>query len=120
MKISTLEGGGRNLGKLEADAEVGVKDEKQGSGKIGAGVNLGLETDALGDIKEATGDTFDNLKTGFKVARKKLSQVYDKQGIRICRYAWRENLITRINDDNEIMKQPKGNKQYCPIYYDVQ
>jgi hypothetical protein len=73
-----VEKGGRTLGKLEADAEVGVKEEKQGSGKIGAGVNLGLETDALGDIKEAAGDTFDNLKTGFKVARKKLSQVYDK------------------------------------------
>jgi hypothetical protein len=70
-----VEKGGRTLGKLEAGAEVGVKDNDQGSGKISAGANLGLETDALDNIKEAADDTFDNIKSGIKAARKKLSQL---------------------------------------------
>jgi len=39
---------------------------------------LGLQTDALDDIKEATDDTFDNIKSGIKAAGKKLSKIYDK------------------------------------------
>ena len=74
-----VKAGGRTLGKLEAGPEAGVKEEKQGSRKIGAGLNLAFRTDALDDIKEAAGDTFDNLKTGFKAAGKKLSQVYDSE-----------------------------------------
>ena len=73
-----MENGGRTLGKLEAGAEVGIKDDDQGSGKISAGANLGLETDSLDDIKKAADDTFDNIKSGFKAAGKKLSQLYDK------------------------------------------
>ena len=30
----------------------------------------------------------------------------------------REILITKINDDNEIMKQVKGNKQFCLINFE--
>ena len=47
----------------------------QGSGKLKAGAEVGLESDSLDEIKEATHDTFDNIKSGFKVARKKISDL---------------------------------------------
>ena len=72
-----VEKSGRTLGKLKAGAEVGVKDDDKGSGNLEAGANLGLETDALNDVKQAADDTFDNLKSGFNAARKKLSRLYD-------------------------------------------
>jgi hypothetical protein len=63
---------------LKGGAEVGVEKGGRTLGKISAGANLGLQTDALDDIKEATDDTFDNIKSGFKAAGKKLSKIYDK------------------------------------------
>ena len=73
-----VEKGGRTLGKLKAGAQVGVEDDDQGSGKLKAGADLGLETDSLDDVKEAADVTFDNIKSGFKAARKKLLHLYDK------------------------------------------
>jgi hypothetical protein len=73
-----VEKSGRTLGKLEAGAEVGVKDDDKGSGNLQAGANIGLETDALDDVKQVADDTFDNIKSGFKAARKKLSHLYEK------------------------------------------
>jgi hypothetical protein len=65
------------LGKLKAGAEVGAKDDDKGSGKLQAGANIGLETDALDEVKGVADDTFDNIKSGFKAARKKLTHLYD-------------------------------------------
>ena len=73
-----VEKSGRTLGRLEAGAEVGVKDDAKGSGNLQAGANIGLETDALDDVKQAADNTFDNIKSGFKAARKKLSHLYEK------------------------------------------
>ena len=73
-----VEKSGRTLGKLRAGAEVGVEDDDQGSGNLKAGANLGLESDSLDDVKGVADDTFDNIKSGFKAARKKLSHLYDK------------------------------------------
>ena len=47
----------------------------QGSGKLKAGAEVGLESDSLDEIKEAAHDTLDNIKSGFKVARKKISDL---------------------------------------------
>jgi hypothetical protein len=73
-----VEKGGRTLGKLNAGAQVGVEDDDQGSGKLKAGADLGLETDSLDDVKEAADVTFDNIKSGFKAAGKKLSRLHIK------------------------------------------
>ena len=67
--------GGQGSGKLKGGAEVGVENEDQGSGKLKAGAEVGLESDSLDEIKEAAHDTFDNIKSGFKVARKKISDL---------------------------------------------
>jgi hypothetical protein len=69
---------GRTLGKLKAGAGVGVEDDDKKSGSLKAGGNLKLETDSLEDVKQVADDTFDNIKSGFKAARKKLSHLYDK------------------------------------------
>jgi hypothetical protein len=37
-----------------------------------------LETDSFDDIKEAADVTFDNIKSGFKAAGKKLSRLHIK------------------------------------------
>ena len=68
-----LKMGGRTLGKLKAGGELGVENHDQGSGRLRAGAELGLESDSLDAIKEAGEDTFDNIKSGFKTARKKIS-----------------------------------------------
>ena len=73
-----VEKSGITLGKLKAGAEVGVEDDDKGSGNLQAGANIGLETDALDDVKQVADDTFDNIKSGFNAARKKLSHLYDK------------------------------------------
>ena len=70
-----MEKGGRTLGKFKGGAGVGVENEDQGSDKLKAGAEVGLESDSLDEIKEATHDTFDNIKSGFKVARKKISDL---------------------------------------------
>src|SRR5918994_1224821 len=73
-----VEKSGRTLGKLKAGAGVGVEDDDNKSGSLKAGGNLKLETDSLEDVKQVADDTFDNIKSGFKAARKKLSHLYDK------------------------------------------
>jgi hypothetical protein len=70
-----VEKGGRTFGKFKGGAEVGVENEDQGSGKLKAGAEVGLESDSLDEIKEAAHDTLDNIKSGFKVARKKISDL---------------------------------------------
>jgi hypothetical protein len=70
-----VEKGGQTLGKLGIGGEVGVEKDEQGSGKIKAGVNIGLESDTLYEIKEAAGDTMDDIKSGFKAAGKKLKSL---------------------------------------------
>ena len=67
--------GGRTLGKLKAGGEVGVKDNKKGSGKVAANVNLGLESETLGELKEGSDYAIDKIKSGMKAAKKKISQV---------------------------------------------
>lgn len=66
--------GGRTLGKLEAGGEVGVKENKKGSGKVAADVNLGLESEALDELKEGGDLAFDKIKAGMKSVKKKISK----------------------------------------------
>jgi hypothetical protein len=73
-----VEKGGRTLGKLKTGGELGVEKDAQGSGKLKAGIELGLESDTLHEIKEATDDTRDNIKSGVKAARKKISALHNK------------------------------------------
>jgi hypothetical protein len=63
------------LGKLKADGEMGVKENKKGSGKLKANVNLGLESDSLGKLKEGSDYAFEKIKSGVKVTRKKLKSL---------------------------------------------
>ena len=63
---------------IKAGGELGVEKSGRTLGKLKAGANLGLETDALDDVKQAADDTLDNIKSGFKAARKKLSHLYDE------------------------------------------
>ena len=63
------------MGKLKAGGEVGVKENKKGSGKLKASVNLGLESDSLAKLKEGSDYAFDKVKSGVKVTRKKLKSL---------------------------------------------
>ena len=62
------------MGRLQAGGEVGVKEKKQGSGKVAANVNLGLESEALGELKEGGDFAFDKIKAGMESVKKKLSK----------------------------------------------
>ena len=54
---------------------MGVKENKKGSGKLKANVNLGLESDSLGKLKEGSDYAFEKIKSGVKVTRKKLKSL---------------------------------------------
>ena len=69
-----VEKGGKTLGKLELGTELGAKKDDKGSGKIQADAQVGLESDSLDEIKDAAGDTFDNIKSGIKAARRKIGE----------------------------------------------
>jgi hypothetical protein len=49
-------------------------DRTLGEVKVGAEV----KSDSLNEIKDAADNTLDNIKSGFKAARKKISNLYDK------------------------------------------
>jgi hypothetical protein len=69
-----VEKGDQTLGKLELGTELGLKKDKEGSGKIQADAQVGLESDSLNEIQEAAGDTFQNIKSGLKAAKRKLDE----------------------------------------------
>ena len=84
----------RGSGKIKAGAEIGVDKSDRGSGKIKGGTEIGVEkgdrtlgevkvgaevkSDSLNEIKDAADNTLDNIKSGLKAARKKISNLYDK------------------------------------------
>jgi hypothetical protein len=69
-----VEKGDQTLGKLELGTELGLKKDKEGSGKVQADAKLGLESDSLNEIQEAADDTFENIKSGLKAAKRKLGE----------------------------------------------
>ena len=69
-----VEKGDKTLGKLELGTKLGLKKDDEGSGKIQADAQVGLESESLSEIKDAAGDTFDNIKSGIKAARRKIGE----------------------------------------------
>lgn len=70
--------GVRSSGVLKAGSEVGI--EKGGStvGRIKVGGEAGVESDYSSDeFKGGAEDVFDSIKSGFKAAKKKISDIYD-------------------------------------------
>ena len=65
------------MGKFKAGGEIGIKENKKGSGKVAANVNLGLESETLGELKEGGDYAADKIKSGMKAAKKKISKVID-------------------------------------------
>ena len=84
----------RGSGKVKAGAEIGVEKSDRSSGKIKGGTEIGVEkgdrtlgkvkagaaveSDYLNEIKDTADNTLDNIKSGLKAARKKISNLYDK------------------------------------------
>src|SRR5918994_756870 len=69
-----VEKGDKTLGKLELGTNIGAKKDDKGTGKIHADAEVGLESDSLNEVKDAAGDTFDDIKSGIKAARKKIAE----------------------------------------------
>ena len=69
-----VEKGDQTLGKLQLGTELGLKKDKEGKGKIQADAQVGLESDSLNDIQDAAGDTFENIKSGLKKAKRKIEE----------------------------------------------
>ena len=69
-----VEKGGKTLGKLELGTNLGVKKDDKGSGKLHADAQVGLESDSLNEVKDSAGDTFDDIKSGIKAARRKIAE----------------------------------------------
>ena len=69
-----VEKGDQTLGKLQLGTELGLKKDKEGTGKIQADAQVGLESDSLNEIQDAAGDTFDNIKSGLKAAKRKIGE----------------------------------------------
>ncbi len=69
-----VEKGGKTLGKLELGTNLGMKKNDKGSGKIHADAQVGLESDSLNEVKDATSDTFDDIKSGIKAAKRKIAE----------------------------------------------
>ncbi len=51
-----------------------MKKDDKGSGKIQADAEAVLESDSLNEVKEAAGDSFDDIKSGIKAARRKIAE----------------------------------------------
>ncbi len=69
-----VEKGDETLGKLELGTELGLKKDQEGSGRIHADARVGLESDSLNEIQEAAGDTFENIKSGLKAAKRRIGE----------------------------------------------
>ena len=69
-----VEKGDETLGKLELGTELGLKKDEEGSGKIQADAQVGLESDSLNEIQEVAGETFENIKSGLKAAKRKIGE----------------------------------------------
>jgi hypothetical protein len=68
----------QSSGKIKGGTEVGVETGDRTLGKIKAGAEVGVESDhSFNEIKEVADDALDNIKSGFKAARKKISHLYD-------------------------------------------
>jgi hypothetical protein len=65
-------------GKIKGGTELGVETGERTLGKVKAGAEVGVESDhSFDEIKEVADDAFDNIKSGFKAARKKISHLYE-------------------------------------------
>jgi hypothetical protein len=53
---------------------LGVKKDEKGSGKLSADANVGLQSDAMEELKEGSDYTFDKIKEGLKTAKKKITE----------------------------------------------
>ena len=66
--------GARSSGILKGGTQVGIEKGDSTVGRIKLGGEAGLESDySSGEFKEGAEDVFDNIKSGLKAAKKKIS-----------------------------------------------